>query len=149
MLWFWLSLGTAALWGISYVVSEKLMHDGMSPAFLMLAALVLGIPFYGIYAYLNNEIAPSIEIMKSSPTQGLLLFIASFIFVISNLMILMAVQMKNATLVNMIEITYPIFTIIFTAIFLKKFHLDTSSIAGATLIFAGVFLIFWKQQGQG
>jgi drug/metabolite transporter (DMT)-like permease len=57
--------------------------------------------------------------------------------------------MKNATLVNMIEITYPIFTIIFTAIFLKKFHLDTSSIAGATLIFAGVFLIFWKQQGQG
>jgi drug/metabolite transporter (DMT)-like permease len=48
-----------------------------------------------------------------------------------------AIRDKDATFASLLEITYPIFIIVFTAVFLGKFHLSFVGSIGAALILAG------------
>jgi drug/metabolite transporter (DMT)-like permease len=52
--------------------------------------------------------------------------------------------MQNASLVGMVEITYPLFTILFAYIFFKEFHLNVFTMLGGMLILSGVFLMYLK-----
>jgi drug/metabolite transporter (DMT)-like permease len=52
-----------------------------------------------------------------------------------------AINAKNATLASLLEISYPLFIILFTAIFFQKVHLNAFGFLGASLIFAGCLLV--------
>ena len=53
----------------------------------------------------------------------------------------------EATNPSLLEITYPLFIVIFTAMFLGKVHLDSRGIIGAVLIVVGCALVLWSQGG--
>lgn len=53
----------------------------------------------------------------------------------------LAVEAKNASLASMIEISYPLFVVVFTWIFFKEIQLGGMTFLGGILVIAGVFLI--------
>ncbi len=56
-------------------------------------------------------------------------------------LLFLAIGDKNATLASLIEISYPVFVVLFAWLLFREAHLNVSVLAGAALVFAGVTLI--------
>ena len=57
-----------------------------------------------------------------------------------------AIHQKNATLASLLEIAYPLFIILFTALFLRKVHLNAMGFSGALFILGARF--WWCSAAQ-
>ena len=144
-LWIVYALSASMLWGVAYVVAEKIMKEtAVTPIFLMVATYAITIPiFTGIGLHLGHFKAGINALMTS---QSLLWLIAlhAVTIVAGNILILTSVLEKNATLATMIEITYPLFVALFAYLILKETQLNWGTACGSALIFAGIFVIFLK-----
>lgn len=59
-----------------------------------------------------------------------------------------AINEKNATMASLLEISYPLFIILFTLIFLRQLHLNAIGLAGAVLILTGCVLVVFSRGDQ-
>lgn len=59
----------------------------------------------------------------------------------ANLFIVYSIQVKDATAAGIVELIYPLFTILFTWLLFRENHITAPVILGGGLIFAGVLLI--------
>lgn len=59
-----------------------------------------------------------------------------------------AIKEKDATMASLLEITYPLFIILFTLIFLGQLHLNAAGLAGAVLILTGCILVVFSRGDQ-
>ncbi|MBL1146804.1 MAG: EamA family transporter [Pseudomonadota bacterium] len=142
--WFIYALSAAVMWGLGYVISEKLLRIGMTPAFMMVISNIVMLPFLiGMTAYMDAGKGQLQLFLSSKEMIALTLFMGALI-IGGNLLILTSIQEKNATLASLIEITYPIFTCLFAWIFLKETQVNWAQAAGGVLIFSGVCLIYLK-----
>jgi drug/metabolite transporter (DMT)-like permease len=57
----------------------------------------------------------------------------------------LAINQKNATLASLLEISYPLFIILFTALFFREIHLDLVGMIGAMLILLGCVLVVFSR----
>ena len=57
-----------------------------------------------------------------------------------------AIRSKDATFASLLEITYPVFIILFTGLFLRKFHLSLVGSIGAAMILAGSAIVVLSQE---
>ena len=145
----WVLYGTFAsiLWAIGYVLSEKVMRETqLSPAYLMLAIQVISLPMYlALCLYLGQLKTGFLTTIASPQIMGLLVIMALTVLG-GNFLILQTVLEKNATLAALIEITYPLFTVLFAYFILKEVQIDLWTAVGGALIFAGVIVIILKNQ---
>lgn len=56
--------------------------------------------------------------------------------------------MGNATYVSLIEISYPIFVILFGYLFFKVNHFNMPVIIGTLLVMLGIGIIVWNDSGE-
>ncbi len=145
MAWFYFALGTAIVWGIGYALSEKVMHQGVSPFFFLLVEFLIFIPILLVLNIKTDGIRESTQALYQGNTVLWISFVGAIIaFILGNIFIMQAINLKNATYANLIEISYPVFTILFTYLFFKNFHLNWTTLAGGALIFCGALLIVYK-----
>ena len=57
------------------------------------------------------------------------------------LMTYMAIGAKNPTLASLIEISYPLFVVLFTWLFFREFQLNLMSVVGGAFVISGVAMI--------
>ena len=144
-LWIICALGAAVLWGASYALSEELIQKrGIPPSFLILVEMLMAIPigvllvyFLGTYKLGVSSVLQSSGTIALAVTMGILFIAGSFL-------ILYSVSLKNATITSFIEISYPLFTMLFVWLFFGKVDLNLYTALGATLIVAGVSVILLK-----
>ena len=143
-LWFFLALGAAVFWGLGYAFTEKIMKDGLNP-FVLLSFLVLAqMIAYPLFFYFSGgDYKSQIDLLKN-PTALWMLALVMIFFVLGNAFIFSSIQMKNASLSNIIEISYPIFVVLFSWLIFKENHVNIHTVIGGTLIFSGVTLILLK-----
>lgn len=145
MAWFFFALGTAIAWGVGYSLTEKILHNGVSSPFFLAALCSASVPLYLFLSVKGGNVKTSIESLSAGNWGLIAAFIGAIIaYIIGNLFIMQAIALKNATYANLIEITYPLFTIFFTYIFFRNFHLNWTTLAGGALIICGVLLIVYK-----
>jgi drug/metabolite transporter (DMT)-like permease len=60
----------------------------------------------------------------------------------------LAIKEKDATMASLLEITYPLFIILFTLIFLRQLHLNAAGLVGAVLILIGCVLVVFSGGDQ-
>ena len=146
MLWLYLALATSIAWGAGYALSEKFLHNGVSATFFLGCLTLVSAPFYLAIAAREKSIKSSLDTLLGTDKSSLLpAFIACILaYIIGNLCITYAIQLKNATYANLIEITYPLFTVLFTYILYRNFHLNWTTALGGLLILAGTLLIIYK-----
>lgn len=143
-MWFIFALLSAVFWGADYVICEKLLKEGVGPAFIMLMTTLISLPFYLGLSYFSGQLKTGLSQMTVSFDLLFLIIIMSLMSVAANLFILLGVQEKNATLVSLIEISYPVFVLLFAWWFFNDFQLNASNAFGALLIFTGIGLVIWK-----
>ncbi len=142
--WILFALGTAVCWGLGYALSERVLKAGIHPTVLMVFTGTVYFIMSWIIAYSMGHLNVGIEKVKENQTLIFDILIISITLFLGVLFINIAIDMKNATLVNLIEISYPVFTLIFAYIIFKELQVDWSTGFGALLIFAGVGIIFLK-----
>ncbi|MCI5060726.1 MAG: DMT family transporter [Alphaproteobacteria bacterium] len=144
-LWIIYSVSAAILWGLGYVLSEKLMKEtAISPAFLMMAIELITLPMCVLLCLHLGQFKSGLSAVFSSPQVMILLLLAALTVIGGNFLILNSVVEKNATLTTLIEISYPFFTILFAYLILKETQVDWWTALGGLLIFSGVIVIILK-----
>ena len=145
MLWFVFALLSAIGWGAAYVFMEKVLHSGISALFFMACVNLVSAPILLALSLKMGGIKSSIDTLKTfDKAEFAMMFLTGALFTAGSVMIAYAVQLKNATHVNLIEISYPLFTILFSYLFFRNVHLDMTAALGAVLIFSGTALILYK-----
>jgi len=141
MLWLLLAVSASLFWGLSYVFSEQLYKKisvltGFGLTSLFAAALVLTLSW--IRGNLHKDIA---QISSSNVVLGWLVaaIITTFL---AELCIGFSISEKNATLAGLIEISYPLFIVLFSWLLFKQNHLNLYSLIGGGCIIVGVLLVY-------
>lgn len=146
MLWFVFASATAVFWGLGYALCEKVLHSDVSISFYLSCIYLLSAPVFVLMTYSNGSFRPSLEALADQKT--LLIMLGSIVtFIFGNLFIMQAIHLKNATYANLIEIAYPLFTVLFTYLIFRTAHLDWSVVLGGLLIISGSMLIIYKAGG--
>lgn len=143
-LWFIFALLTAVFWGFGYVMSEHIIKNLLPTSFFMFFQGLVGIIVYGLVCFLQGNFKTGFTVLAGNPKITLLVVFVSLIMVTAWFLVLMAIQMKNATLVNIVEITYPFFTFLFAWLIFRDIQMSWIQAMGGLLMFMGATLIIWK-----
>lgn len=145
-LWFVYALATAIIWGLVYTLSEKVLGEqNVTPAALIaVQGTILFFFYWALFFVVESKPVQQITNILSDTKQLALIALIAILTGFAAFFIITSVSLKNATLANFVEISYPFFTMLFSWLLLRNFDLNIESIIGACLIIAGITLIYFK-----
>jgi drug/metabolite transporter (DMT)-like permease len=138
-MWFVFAICAAILWGFNYALAEKILNN-ISPVTLLALEMIIGaVIFTGISFFTTMK--KDMEVLSADSNLLLLTLTEVAIVLIASYFIAVSITLKNATIAGIVELTYPIFTILFTWFIFNQIHVNFSVIIGGLLIFIGVLVI--------
>ncbi|MCD8562761.1 MAG: EamA family transporter [Alphaproteobacteria bacterium] len=144
MNWILYALSASVLWGFGYAFSERIIKNDLPTSFFVLTQGVIGVVIYlGLSLYMGT-LRTGIETLQANPKLILSLVAVASSTMLGVFLIYMAILHKNASMANLIEITYPLFTMFFAWLLFRDVQINWSTALGGLLIFCGVGLIYWK-----
>lgn len=141
MLWLLYALGAAVIWGVNYAVSGRLLARGMSPQTLFFVDLVFGTLAVGALISLTGRWTSTVAELRAARPDMPWLLLTVGAATAAGLLIFMSIEAKNATVASLIEVSYPLFTAFFAWVLFRQTTLNTATILGGLLIFAGVLIV--------
>jgi drug/metabolite transporter (DMT)-like permease len=138
MKWWGYAILSAACWGLQYVLMEVLFRKVNFAAAFTFMSLATGSRLQ--FSCLRSTRQDWRPLWQSWSIIGLL---ALYLLAGSGAYLFnaYAIVAKNATLASLLEISSPVFIVIFTAMVLRKIHLNALGFLGALLILAGCALV--------
>ena len=141
--WYIAALGAAITWGIYYpLVDMALKRISLySVVLLSMIPVLLAMPLF--IKTLSNDI----ETVKALPVSEQWVIVSlGLIGLFGEVMVYLAISGKNATLASLIEMTYPLFVVIFAYLFYRQLHVNTSVFVGGLMILVGAGIIIYNNQ---
>lgn len=139
-MWLIYAIAASMIWGLDYSLGEKIFRSKISPYSLLALQTLFGLIVFSVTSYCTR-LKTDWGIITADRTTMWYVLAAVITFNLGNLLIFLSIQTKNATLAGLIELCYPIFTVLFSLLLFKVNHLTPSVIIGGLLIFVGVFVI--------
>ena len=144
-LWFIAALGASLFWGLGYVISEILLKtEGITPLFLATSTALVTFPVYLMACLYFNEWRPGVEVITQDKRLFFYVLLTAFLVLGGTFLIYLGVSEKNASLVSVIESTYPLFTIFFAYVLLQQLQVNLWTAFGALLIVSGIVIVYLK-----
>lgn len=137
-MWAIAAVSAAMFWGLCYAVCERLLKTGFAPGFIMAVSGLLSVPVYTLLALQKSDVPAQINIIKNNPKWLFLILFTSTLYITANYLVFWAIKNKNATSVNLIEISYPIFTALFVWLLYREVQINWGISVGALLILCGM-----------
>jgi drug/metabolite transporter (DMT)-like permease len=143
MTWWGYALLSAACWGIQYVLMETLFRRVDFAAAFSFLSLANGI----LVAAILWILYPRQNWWRLGESWSVIWLVVLYLVFGTGAYLFnaLAINQKNATLASLLEISYPLFIILFTAIFFRQMHLDLIGMTGAALIFIGCVLVVFSR----
>lgn len=130
----------AILWGFDYAIAEK-VYDKYSIYTSMFFSFLIGLVVSVIIGY--NQIKSDIPNLNNDYHTWLLL-LNVVITNVAMIFIALSIKESNATIAGLIEISYPLFIIIFSYMMFGDLHITNKTIIGGLFIFIGITIISFK-----
>ncbi len=124
-------------WGLSYALDEKVLKS-ISPFSLLVVNALITLLLIGPVLFLKSDEA-GIANLVHSKSLGLIIF-TSILAVLANLFIFLGIKHLGASSAAIIEISYPFFVVLFSALLWKE-RFSPSFFVGAALLFCGSWII--------
>ena len=141
--WYVAALGAAVTWGVYY----PLVDMALKRISLYSVILLSMIPVLLVMPLFLRTVSDDIETVKTlPPTEQWIIMSIGLIGLFGEVMVYMAISGKNATLASLIEMTYPIFVVLFAYIFYRQMHITASIFVGGLMILVGAGLIIYNNQ---
>ena len=139
-MWLIFAITASMIWGLDYALGEKIFRSKISPFSLLTLQMTFGLVLFFAISYFT-QLKTDLAQIAADKTILWYVLAAMITFNLGNLLIFLSIQSKNATLSGLIELCYPIFTVLFSLLLFKVNHVTTSVIIGGILIFIGIFII--------
>ena len=110
--WFVFAVVASILWGLNYVLTERLLRS-LSTATVLLAAALGGLVVAVTIGVVGGGFRRDLELLASGGREAWWLAASVAVYLVANLCILASVRGSNATLAAVVETTYPLFTMVF------------------------------------
>lgn len=141
VMWIFYALFAALCWGFSYAASGPLLQRGVNPVIFLMG--------YSFFSFIGSLI---IFLSSGMMRNGIGLQdinrsdICWFLFSVAGsalgaYLTYAAMGAKNPTLVSLIEISYPIFVVLFAWLFFGEMQLTTVTLVGGVLVLVGIAVI--------
>lgn len=139
--WYAAGLGAALLWGIHYPLLEHALKRVSLVTVLVLTVL----PVLVVALVFRDTLWRDALVLASMdwPDRARILLL-SVTSLAATVMLFLAIGGRNATLASLIEITYPLFVVLFTWLLFRQVHVTPSAAFGGVLVMAGAALIIWN-----
>lgn len=139
MLWFWLALGAAILWGLGYTINQLTLKSFTALELLFFESIMVFLIIGGYFLF--RGILGSFFSRLANPRQFLIISGSSLIYLVASMLILKSISSSNASLAAIIEASYPIFTVIFAYLIFGEIQLNAISALGFLLILGGIIIV--------
>lgn len=141
--WYLTALGAALVWGIHYPLVDFALKRISVYSVLLLTVL----PVLLLMPLFMRDLAHDLDTVAALPRadQGLIAAIG-LTSLLGAVLLYLSIAGKNATLASLIEITYPVFVVMFAYLLFRQIHLNASVIIGGLLVIAGAALIIYNNQ---
>lgn len=146
MAYIFLPFLSAALYGLSYVLIEKLLHGVPALTFLLCSMVVSSVFMMIVFGFiwtLNPE-SLSLEFLHDKKTAMLFIFTA-VLGIVAWLTTLLSLQHNSASFVAFAEISYPVFTLLFLFILFGERHFTWQFMLGGAMILGGSIVLVMSQ----
>ena len=141
--WYVAALGAALTWGIYY----PLVDMALKRISLYSVILLSMIPVLLVMPLFLKTVSNDIETVKTLPvSEQWIIASLGLIGLFGEVMVYMAITGKNATLASLIEMTYPVFVVLFAYLFYRQMHVTSSVFIGGLMILVGAGLIINNHQ---
>ena len=141
--WYVAALGAAITWGIYYPLVDMALKkiSLYSVILLSMIPVLLVMPLF--IKTLDNDIAT----WKTLPVnEQWIIACIGLIGLIGEVLVYLAISGKNATLASLIEMTYPVFVVLFAYLFYRQVHVTPSVMIGGFMILVGAGLNIYNNQ---
>lgn len=138
-MWLTYAIIAAILWGFNYALAEKILHSISTVTLLALEMLLGAIIFSGISYFTTMK--RDFHVLATESNVFWLTIVEIIVVLLASFFIVSSIRFKNATVAGIIELIYPLFTILFTWFLFSEIHVNASVIFGGVLIFIGVLII--------
>jgi len=139
-MWVALSILASVLWGLLYVLSEEIYRHISVASKIGILCFFMSMFMLGISA-MRGELLPDLKTLTGSKELLGLFGVIILVALAADLCIGYSISLRNATLASLIEISYPLFTVLFSIVLYKTNHLSASVVAGGLMIAGGVAVI--------
>jgi len=141
--WYVAALGAAIAWGIYY----PLVDMALKRISLFSVILLSMIPVFLVLPLFLKTVSQDIETVKTLPvSEQWIIAGIGLIGLFGEVMVYLAISGKNATLASLIEMTYPIFVVLFAYIFYREMHVTVSVFIGGLMVLIGSGSIIYNNQ---
>jgi drug/metabolite transporter (DMT)-like permease len=138
-MWLIYAILAAALWGLNYALAERILSNISVTTLLAIEMFIGAIIFFIASLFLN--IRDDISTIISHPKMMLFVIVEIVVVLSANALIAYSIQAKNATFAGMIELMYPLFTILFAWLIFNDNQISMKLLLGGGLILAGVSML--------
>jgi len=137
--WVGYALLASIIWGIYYVCSEKALTIVSETSLIILSSFI-GIMF--VIPFFSTFIEDMKRVASASNVDKAFVFSEGVAAILGTFFIYKAIKLSsNATLTSLIEMTYPIFVLLFAYLLLGKTEVNMYTALGGVLILSGAFLV--------
>lgn len=136
--WYVAALGAAVVWGIHYPLIEFALRRVSLLTVLLLTALpvLLLVPFFG-----QVLLADARTLAQLGAGERWTVLSVALSSLLATVLLFLSIDGKNATMAGLIEISYPIFIVLFTWLLFREMHLTWTSALGGLLIMVGAAVV--------
>lgn len=141
--WYVAALGAAITWGIYY----PLVDMALKRVSLYSVILLSMIPVLLVMPLFIRTLDTDITTWKALPaSEQWIIACLGLIGLVGEVLVYLAISGKNATLASLIEMTYPVFVVLFAYLFYRQMHVTPSVLIGGLMIMVGAGLIIYNNQ---
>lgn len=139
-MWILFAIGASVFWGLAYVINEKVYNHIRVMPYLAITFLAAGAVMTVISIWTGEFFKDLATVFSSQKLLGLVLW-GIALLIVAEICIGFSIMGKNATVAGLIEISYPIFIILFSYLLFKENHLTVATALGGALVFIGIGVI--------
>ena len=141
-MWIVFALIASLLWGLTYAINEQIYKKISIITSLGITTLLTAVIML-LVAYLTGSLKQDVSAIANSKQLLWLIIAEMIVLILAELFIGFSITHKNAALAGLIEISYPVFIILFAYLLFNENQLNGNTAAGGAFIFLGVFIIYY------
>jgi len=144
-MWIFYAVFASLCWGMSYAACGPLLKRGVSPILFFMGYCLLGLIGTFLSLLISGKLSTLGKLQEFDRNDLFWFLFSVSVSALGAYLTYAAIGAKNPSLVSLIEISYPIFVILFTWVFFREMQLNPMTIFGGLLILAGVGLVVFSE----
>ncbi len=140
-MWLIYAIAASLCWGMSYAASGPILKKGFSPLVFFFGYTLFGLIGASAALLSSGKLSSALRLEGLAKGEYGWFFFSVAGSALGAYLTYAAMSAKNPTIASLIEISYPLFVVLFAWVFFREMQLNTITLIGGGLVLAGVAVI--------